>query len=66
MLARGEKPIAIAKVGRKYRLDVLNTPIGSVDTKAQACSAAHTVGRYRLQLGDFVFGYVKGYKGCER
>jgi hypothetical protein len=59
-------PIVIEKVGSRYRIDVVGTPIGFVPTKKAACSAAHQVGRYRLQLGDMAFAYVKGWKGCER
>jgi len=66
MMARGEKPIAIEKVGRRYRIDVVGTPIGFVTNKSLACTAAHQVGRYRLHLGDMAFGYVRGWKGCDR
>lgn len=64
MLIRGEKPIEIRRVGRQWELVVIGTPIGRIASKRYACSAAHQVGRYRLELGDFVAGYTKGY--CKR
>lgn len=66
ILVRGGHPIAIEKAGSQYRVDVLGVPIGLAPTRAIACSAAAQVGQYRLQLGDFVYTYVKGWKGCDR
>jgi hypothetical protein len=60
--ARREKPIRIDHVGPgDYRVIVLSVDIGSVPSIELARSAAHQVGRYRLDLGDFVETYVDGY-----
>ena len=64
MLIRRQKPIAIEKASGGYALKVLGTVIGVAPTKEIACSAAYTVGNYRLGLGDFVSTYVEGY--CKR
>lgn len=64
ILIRGAKPIAIEKASNGYRLKVLGVDIGTAPDKGTACSAAHQVGRYRLQLGDFASTYVDGY--CKR
>lgn len=66
MRVRREKPIAIRKVGSKYEVVVLGTPIGAVAKKGDACSAAFQVGKYRLELGDFAYSYVDGWNGCDR
>lgn len=65
MLARKEKPIAIEKTAGGYAVNVLGVDIGKAPTKAIACSVAQQVGQYRLQLGDFVYTYVKGWEGCK-
>jgi hypothetical protein len=54
-------PIKIKKDGSKWSVTVLGIPIGFVNTKEEARSAAHTIGRYKLELGDFVFAYTEGY-----
>lgn len=62
MLAQRRKPLAIVHAGPgDWRVVVLGVDIGSVSTKANAKSAVHTVGRYRLDLGDFVYAYTDGY-----
>jgi hypothetical protein len=58
---RVSKPIKIEKSGSKWLITVLGMPIGFVSTKESAKSAAHTIGRYKLDLGDFVFAYTEGY-----
>lgn len=58
---RVSKPIKIVKSGSKWELIVLGIPIGFVKTKAAAKSAAHTIGHYKLDLGDFVYAYTEGY-----
>lgn len=59
MLARRRKPIRIQHAGTNdWRVIVLDVDIGSVASEALARSAAHQVGRYRLDLGDFVDSYV--------
>ena len=58
---RVSKPIKIEKSGSKWLVTVLGVPIGFVNTKADAKSAAHTIGRYKLDLGDFVYAYTEGY-----
>jgi len=60
-LRRRKRPIRIAKVGRKWEIFVLGTSIGFVSSKTNARSAAHQVGRYRLDLGDFARAYVTGW-----
>lgn len=60
-LRRGDKPIKISKSGKKWAVAVLGNTIGFVNKKSDAQGAAHTVGRYRLELGDFVFAYTEGY-----
>ncbi len=60
MIRRG-MPIEIKKEGRKWAVIVLGVTIGFVNSKGLAQSAAHQVGAYRLQLGDFAYTYVKGY-----
>ena len=64
MLRRGEAPLEVRKAGRAYELVVLGTPIGHLDDKQAVCNAAFTVGKYRLQLGDFASTYIKGW--CKR
>ena len=54
-------PIKIEKSGSKWAVIVLGVTIGFVKTKSDAKSAAHTIGRYKLDLGDFVFAYTEGY-----
>ena len=54
-------PIKIEKSGSKWAVIALGVTIGFVKTKADAKSAAHTIGRYKLDLGDFVFSYTEGY-----
>ena len=54
-------PIKIEKAGSKWAVIALGVTIGFVKTKADAKSAAHTIGRYKLDLGDFVFAYTEGY-----
>ncbi len=62
MIGRREKPIRIEHAGPSdWRIVVLGTNIGSVTTKELAQSAAHQVGRYRLELGDFASTYVEGW-----
>jgi hypothetical protein len=58
---RVNKPIEIKREGSKWLVIVLGVPIGLVKTKAAAQSAAHTIGRYKLDLGDFVYAYTEGY-----
>jgi hypothetical protein len=55
------KPIKIQKSGSKWAVIVLGVTIGFVKTKAEAKSAAHTIGHYKLDLGDFTFAYTEGY-----
>lgn len=64
MLRRGEAPLEVRKVDRAYELVVLGTPIGQLADKQAVCNAAFTVGKYRLQLGDFASTYIKGW--CKR
>ncbi len=54
-------PIKIEKSGNQWAVIVLDIPIGFVRTKDDAKSAAHTIGRYKLDLGDFVYAYTEGY-----
>ncbi len=54
-------PIKIEKSGSKWTVVVLGVPIGLVNTKTDAKSVAHTIGRYKLDLGDFVYAYTEGY-----
>ena len=54
-------PIKIEKSGSKWTVIVLGIPIGLVNTKTDAKGAAHTIGRYKLDLGDFVYAYTEGY-----
>ena len=54
-------PIKIEKAGSKWAVIALGVTIGFVKTKTDAKSAAHTIGRYKLNLGDFVFAYTEGY-----
>ena len=54
-------PVKIEKSGSKWAVIALGVTIGFVKTKADAKSAAHTIGRYKLDLGDFVFAYTEGY-----
>ncbi len=63
MLRHRQKPIEIAKASGGYVVKVLGTSIGVAPTKDLACSIAFSVGRYRLDLGDFVDTYIDGY-GC--
>ena len=58
---RVSRPIKIEKTGSKWAVIVLGVTIGFVKTKSDAQSAAHTIGRYKLDLGDFVFAYTEGY-----
>jgi hypothetical protein len=58
---RVSRPIKIEKTGPKWSMIVLGVPIGQLDTKEAARSAAHTIGRYKLDLGDFVSMYTEGY-----
>ena len=55
------KPIKIEKSGSKWAVWALGVPLGFVKTKTDAKSAAHFIGRYKLDLGDFVFAYTEGY-----
>ena len=55
------RPIKIEKSGSKWAVIALGVTIGFVKTKSDAQSAAHTIGRYKLDLGDFVFAYTEGY-----
>ena len=56
------KPIKIVKEGsKKWSVWALDIPLGFVATKAKAQDAAHLIGRYKLDLGDFVSGYTEGY-----
>jgi hypothetical protein len=55
-------PIKIEKSGNQWAVVVLGMPIGFVKTKADAKGAAHTIGRYKLDLGDFVYAYTEGYE----
>jgi hypothetical protein len=59
---RMRKPIKIQKSGNRWAVIILGIPIGFVDTKSQTQSAAHTIGRYKLDLGDFVYTYTEGYE----
>jgi hypothetical protein len=58
---RVSRPIKIEKSGSKWAVIVLGVTIGFVKTKSDAQSAAHTIGRYKLDLGDFVYAYTEGY-----
>ena len=58
---RVRHPIKIEKAGSKWAVIALGVTIGFVKTKADAQSAAHTIGRYKLDLGDFVYAYTEGY-----
>jgi hypothetical protein len=58
---RVNKPIKIEKAGNKWAVIVLGVTIGFVKTKSDAKGAAHTIGRYKLDLGDFVYAYTEGY-----
>jgi hypothetical protein len=58
---RVHRPIKIEKSGSKWAVIVLGVTIGFVKTKADAQGAAHTIGRYKLDLGDFVYAYTEGY-----
>lgn len=61
---RVSKPIKIQKSGSRWAVIVLGITIGLigfVKTKADAQGAAHTIGRYKLDLGDFVYAYTEGY-----
>ncbi len=60
IMVRGGKPLAIVKDGDRWRVVILGVDIGSVDSKHLATSAVHQVGRYRLDLGDFVHTYADG------
>lgn len=56
------KPIKIEKRGRgQYAIVVFGIYIGSVKNRGEAQHAAHTIGRYKLDLGDFVHTYTEGY-----
>lgn len=55
-------PIKIEKSGSQWAVIVLGIPIGFVKTKDEAKSAAHTIGHYKLDLGDFVYAYTEGYE----
>jgi len=59
---RVRRPIKIEKAGSKWAMIVLGVQIGVLDTKEAARSAAHTIGRYKLDLGDFVSEYTEGYR----
>jgi hypothetical protein len=56
------KPIKIEKSGSKWAVIALGIPIGFVNTKEDAKDAAHLIGRYKLDLGDFVYAYTEGYE----
>lgn len=58
---RVSRPIKIEKSGSKWAVIALGVTIGFVKTKADAQSAAHTIGHYKLDLGDFVYAYTEGY-----
>jgi hypothetical protein len=58
---RVSKPIKIQKSGSKWAIIVFGITLGFVKTKAVAQHAAHTIGRYKLDLGDFVYAYTEGY-----
>lgn len=66
MLRRGQKPVAIRKVGRRYELRVLDTAVGTTAKKADACRAAEFVGMSVLDLGGFAYTYIDGYGSCKR
>lgn len=55
------RPIKIEKSGSKWAVIVLGVTIGFVHTKSAAKDAAHLIGRYKLDLGDFVYAYTEGY-----
>lgn len=61
LLLIGGMPIAIVTENDGYHVYVIGTDIGRVTTKEAARSAAHQIGRYRLELGDFVSTYCAGY-----
>ena len=54
-------PVKIEKSGSKWAVSALGVPIGFVNTKDDAKHAAHLIGRYKLDLGDFVYAYTEGY-----
>lgn len=54
-------PIKIEKTGSKWTVIALGVPLGFVRTKEDAKHAAHLIGRYKLDLGDFVYTYTEGY-----
>lgn len=59
---RTRKPIAIEHRGRgDYAILVFGIYIGKVKSKDAAQHAAHMIGRYKLDLGDFVYAYTEGY-----
>jgi hypothetical protein len=55
-------PIKIEKSGNQWAVIVLGVPIGFVKTKDAAKGIALTIGRYKLDLGDFVHAYTEGYE----
>ena len=56
------RPIKIEHRGRgDYAILVFGIYIGSVKSKDAAQHAAHMIGRYKLDLGDFVHAYTEGY-----
>lgn len=65
LIAR-EKPIEIRKDGSKWEVLVLGHSVGHTKTKSLAESAAHQIGRYYLNLGDFVHTYTKGYSSRDK
>ena len=54
-------PVKIEKSGSRWAVIALGVPIGFVNTKDDAKHAAHLIGRYKLDLGDFVYAYTEGY-----
>lgn len=58
---RVKHPIKIERSGSQWAVIALGVPIGFVRTKEDAKHAAHVIGRYKLDLGDFVCAYTEGY-----
>jgi hypothetical protein len=60
------KPIRLQRSDSGWHVIVLGTDIGCAPTHEAAVHAAHTIGRYRLDLGDFVDTYVESNWHKER
>lgn len=61
---RGQKPFRVFKAAAKrWHLEVMGTDIGYADTRELACAAAHSLARYRYDMGDFVHTYAEGCPG---